>query len=135
MKVALVALAALALSACCVFGGQQVTPHVDLSVSMLWAGELPPAGTTAVVDFYLMAEGTGSWDLIELDVPHPGLSGTLVDTFWYACPVALPADGTKVTYRYEVDMTVGGEVYSFACESGEWRWYAAGAIHCCERER
>ena len=135
MKAALTVLAILLVSTACSHGGQQTTPDVDLSVSMKWAGELPPLGTTAVVDFYLMAQDTGSWELIELDVPHPGVAGTLVDTFWYQCPIPLPLDGTKVTYRYEVDMEVAGEVYSFVCESNVWRWYGAGEIHCEERAR
>lgn len=135
MKAALAVLAILLVATACSHGGQQVSRDIDLSVSMTWAGELPPPGTTAVVDFYLMAEDTGNWELIELDVPHPGAAGTLVDTFWYECPIPLPLDGTKVAYRYEVDMTVGAEVYSFVCESEQWHWYAAGAIHCGERAR
>ena len=55
-----------------------------------------------------------------------------MDTFWF--PFAVPLNGAKVTYRYELDLSVGGEVYSFACESGMWWWYAAGEIHCRERE-
>ena len=133
MKLGLVVAMALALTACCMFGGELQSTGIDLGVSMTWAGGLPPAGTTATVDFYLMVEGTGNWALVEADVPFPGFEGTLVDTFWYEYEV--PTNGDHITYRYEVDMDVAGEVYHFACEGNEWWWYAAGAIHCGERER
>jgi len=133
MKVCLVVLAALALSACCLFGGEMGSRDIDLGVSARWDGALPPPGSVATVDFYVMTEGTSSWTLIDLDVPYPEASGALVDTFWYQYNV--PTDGSHMTYRYEVDLWVGGQVYNFSCESGMWWWYAAGAIQCKERER
>ena len=133
MKLCLVALMALALSACCVFGGQMGSTAIDLGVAARWDGGLPPPGSVATVDFYVMAEGAGSWTLIDLDVPYPEENGALVDTFWYAYEV--PTNGTHVTYRYEAHLGVGGQVYNFSCESGMWWWYAAGAIQCKERER
>ena len=133
MKVCLaVLIAVLALTACS-HGGQMSSVGIDLGVSARWDGALPPPGTVATVDFYVMSEGSSSWNLVDLDVPYPEASGVLVDTFWYQYEV--PTTGAKVTYRYEVDMWVGGEVYSFTCESGVWWWWAAGAIHCQERER
>ena len=133
MKAALAVLAILLVATACGYGGQMTGRGIDLGVSATWNGTLPPLGTTATVDFYVMLEGTGNWTPIELDVPYPGAEGTLVDTFWYEYEV--PANGDKVTYRYEVDMTVGAEVYSFVCEGNEFWWYAAGEIHCRERER
>lgn len=133
MKLCLVVLMALALSACCVLGGQMGSVGIDLGVAARWDGALPPPGSVATVDFYTMVEGAGSWTLIDLDVPYPEAAGALVDTFWYQYNV--PTDGSHMTYRYEVDLWVGGELYNFTCESGMWWWYAAGAIHCAERER
>lgn len=133
MKLCLVALAILLAATACSHGGQMADVGIDLGVSATWGGALPPLGTTATVDFYVMLEGTNNWTLVELDVPYPGAEGTLVDTFWYEYEV--PANGDKVTYRYELDMDVGGEVYSFVCEGGVWWWYAAGAVHCGERAR
>jgi hypothetical protein len=133
MKVALVVATALALTACCVFGGPLPSTGIDLSVSATWDGVLPPLGTTAVVDFYLMAEGTGSWVPLELNVPYPGFEGTLVDTFWFE--YELPVDGTHMTYRYEVDMTIDGATHSYVCESGHWWWYAPDLGEVCCRER
>ena len=133
MKLASVALAVLLVAAACSHGGQMTGRGIDLGVAATWNGELPPVGTTATVDFYVMTEGTGSWLPIEFDVPYPGAEGTLVDTFWYEYEV--PANGDKVTYRYEVDMNVGGEVYSFTCEGMDWWWFAAGGLHCRERAR
>ena len=133
MKVCLVALAALALSACCLFGGQLTDgPEIDLGVTATWAGETPPPGSVATVSFYVMAESVGSWTLVQAGVPYPQDAGALVDTFWYAYEV--PTTGEKVTYRYEVGLVVGGEVYNFVCESAVWWWYAAGEVQCSERE-
>ena len=135
MKLAAVVLTALALSACCVFAGPLPSTGIDLGVAATWAGELPPPGTTATVDFYLMAEGTGSWTLVEGNVAWPGFEGTLVDTFWFEYTV--PEDGAHITYRYEVDLTVDGATHSYSCESGNWWWYAPdlGEIQCMERAR
>ena len=134
MKVCLVAVAALLVLTACGHGGQLTDgPEVALGTVVLWAGETPPAGSTATVDFYEMLEGTGSWSLVAGGVPYPQVAGALVDTFWYDWQV--PLTGEKVTYRYETSLVVGAEVYNFVCESAVWWWYAGGEVHCSERER
>jgi len=144
MRFSVCALLVLALGACCVIGGPiSDGPEIDLCVSALWNGETPPAGSSALVDFYVMSESVGNWTLVDngLDVPYPAdAAGVLIDTFRF--PYEIPTTGEKVTYRYEADLTVAGETYTAAdypdvliCESGEWWWFFAGAIFCSERER
>ena len=142
MKLSVCVLLVLVLGACCAIGGPiSDGPEIDLFVSALWNGETPPAGSSATVDFYVLAESVGSWNLIALDLTYPvDAAGVLVDTFRY--PYEIPTTGEKVTYRYEVDLSVGGELYTAAdypsaltCESGVWWWFFAGAIFCSERER
>jgi hypothetical protein len=133
MKLCLAVLVVLLTVVACSHGGQMANTAIDLGVAARWDGALPPPGSVATVDFYVMVEGTGSWVPIDLNVPYPQAMGALVDTFWYQYNV--PTNGDHVTYRYEVDLAVGGEVYNFSCESGMWWWYAAGEIYCKERER
>lgn len=139
MKLIAVVMVLLALGACCIFGGQLTDgPEIELLVSATWGGEVPPVGSTASVDFYVLAEGIGTWNPIQLDVPYPEEAGVLVDTFRFEYEV--PTSGARVTYRYEVDLTVAGVTYTaeafpeLACESGEWWWYFGGAIWCEERK-
>ena len=142
MKLSICVLIVVALGACCVSGGPvQDGPEIELSVSALWNGTTPPEGSSAMVDFYVMEQGTGAWTPLELAVPYPVATpaGVLVDTFRYESE--LPMSGAKVAYRYEVALTVDGETYSPAdypaltCESSVWWWYVAGSIICSERER
>lgn len=143
MKLILAALAVLVIGAGCVSGGPLADgPEIDLCVAATWNGEPPPAGSTALVDFYVMEEGVGHWALVALDVPYPDDAGVLVDTFCY--PYDVPTTGARVTYRYEVDLTVNDVTYraddypdELICESGVWWWWSpfAGAIFCSERDR
>jgi len=142
VRFSICALIVLALGACCVIGGPLPDgPELELRVSALWNEERPPIGSTASVDFYVMLEDTGSWEPLALDEPYPieTATGALVDTFGF--DVEVPLDGSKVAYRYEVELTVDGETYSpadypsLSCESGVWWWYFRGRIDCSERER
>lgn len=142
VKLSIGVLIVLALGACAVIGGPiQDGPEIELRVSALWNGTTPPEGSTAMVDFYVMEQGTGAWTPVELAVPYPIATpaGVLVDTFRYESEV--PTTGERVTYRYEIALTVGGETYSpadypaLACESAVWWWYFAGSVVCSERER
>jgi hypothetical protein len=143
MKLVLIVLAALALGACCCFGDQLTDgPEIVLTASALWNEATPPIGSSATVDLYVMPEGAGEWTVIQFDAPYPIDPGTgaLVDTFRFDYEV--PLSGEKVTYRYELDLTVAGVLYAAAdypaelsCESGVWWWYFGGRIHCSELER
>jgi hypothetical protein len=143
MKCCLIVLVALSLGACCCFGGELGDGReIYLEASARWAGEVPPIGSSATVDFYVMVEGVGNWlpAVDGTDVPYPvDGTGALVDTFKF--PYGVPASGERVTYRYELDLTVGGTTYtaadypSLACESGEWWWYFAGRLYCSESPR
>lgn len=144
MKLVLISLLALSLGACCCFGGELVDgPELDLKAAARWAGEIPPVGSSATVDFYVMAEGVGNWTLVEggSDLPYPvDGAGALLDTFRF--PYEVPATGEHVTYRYELDLTVGGTTYTaedypdaLICESGVWWWCFAGRLLCSEGPR
>lgn len=139
MKLTVAVMMVMALSACCLIGGQIDRPELDLRVAAKWGGEILPAGSSATVDFYQMDEAVGIWNVLELDVLYPEEGGAPVDTFAYEWQV--PLTGEHVTYRYEVDVTVGGVTYTaeeypeLACESGEWWWIFAGSVFCEERER
>lgn len=141
MKVLFVSVLALFLGACCVFGGMLTDgPEINLKASALWNEQTPPPGSTATVTFYVLAEGVGSWNLVQSDVPYPEIAGVLVDTFRF--PYEVPLTGERVTYRYEMDLTVGGITYAagdypdvLTCESGEWWWYFGGRLRCSEEER
>lgn len=142
MKLSVCVIVVMLCSACCVIGGPiQDGPELDLCVSALWNGTTPPGGSTASVDFYVMEQSSGAWTPIVLDEPYPIAipAGVLVDTFRYQ--YAVPDDGSRVTYRYELTLIVAGETYSPAeypslvCESGEWWWIFAGSLECSERER
>jgi len=138
----LTTLALLMCGACCVIGGPlEDGPELSLCVSATWGGATPPIGSTAAVDIYSMIEGTGQWTPVVLDEPYPIVvaTGALVDTFCFDWQV--PENGDRMTYRYEVELTIGDQTYSPAdypelvCESGEWWWLFAGRIRCSERER
>lgn len=142
MKLTLIVLVALSLGACCCFGGELLNgPEIELKAAARWAGEIPPEGSSATVDFYVLAENVGSWNLIEPDVPYPvDAAGVLLDTFRFE--YAVPLDGAHVTYRYELDLSVAGVTYTaedypdaLACESGAWWWYFAGRLYCSEGGR
>lgn len=141
VKTCLVAVLVVVLSSCCVLGGQLVDgPEIELKAVALWGGTTPPPGSSATVDFYVMSETMGMWNLIWEDVPYPEEGGVLVDTLRRDYDV--PLDGGKVTYRYEMDLTVGGVTYTaedypvdLTCESGVWWWYFAGGLSCSESPR
>lgn len=141
MKVLLVTAVLLVSGACCVIGGPLTDgPEIELRVSALWNEATPPPGSSATVDFYVLAEGESDWTVLELDVPYPNLAGVLVDTFRYNYDV--PITGERVTYRYEVDMIVGGVTYraleypeALVCEGGTWWWYFGGRVLCSETGR
>lgn len=140
MKTIVCVFVVMALSACCLIGGQLTDgPELDLRVSAKWGSETPPEGSSATVDFYVMDQAVGSWTELEFDVPYPLVVGVMVDTFVYQWQV--PLTGEHVATRYEVDLTVAGVTYTaaeypqLACESGEWWWIFAGKVYCEERER
>lgn len=142
MKLILVVLVALMVGACCSFGGELVDgPEIELKAAARWAGEIPPAGSSATVDFYVLAESVGSWNLIAPDLTYPvDAAGVLVDTF--RLDYEVPINGEHVTYRYELDLTVAGVTYlaadypdALTCESGVWWWYFAGRLFCSEGAR
>ena len=140
MKLVAAVIMVMALGACCLLGGQLADgPEISLWSVALWGGAIPPEGSTAMVDLYVMVEPTGTWSVLELDVPYPEVAGVLVDTFWYEYEV--PLTGERVTYRYGIDLTVAGTTYTaqdhpeLACESEEWWWYFGGSVLCGERER
>lgn len=142
MKLTLIVLVALSLGACCCLGGELLDgPEIELKAAARWAGEIPPAGSSATVTFYVLAENVGSWNLVEADVLYPvDAAGVLVDTLRFDYEV--PLDGEHVTYRSELDLTVAGVTYTaedypdaLACESGAWWWYFAGRLFCSEGAR
>lgn len=143
MKLILIVLVALALGACCCFGDQLVDgPELTLKASALWNETTPPIGSEGSVDLYVMSEDAVEWTVIELDIAYPMEieTGALVDTFRFDYEV--PISGEKVRFRYELDLTVAGVIYTAAdypdelsCESGVWWWYFGGRVHCSEEKR
>jgi hypothetical protein len=142
MRLVMLAILILSVAIGCAHGDAlHDGPEISLCVSVLWNGEPAPVGSTAAIDFYVMREGTGSWELVSRDEPFPIMTETaaLADTMFFDYDV--PEDGGRVTFRYEVELTVDGEIYSPAdypelvCESGVWWWYFRGSIECSERER
>lgn len=141
MKVLVATLVVVLLGACCVIGGPLPDgPEIELKVAARWNEQTPPTGSSAIVDFYVMLEGTGNWTILLLDVPYPEDGGVLLDTM--RLDYEVPLNGDHVTYRYEIDLTVGGVIYTaadypedLACESGKWWWHFGGKIYCSEGPR